>query len=80
MSYFFNRGVKDANSKLEDELDSVWSMMDELREADIKNWSHLVKNLQNDLIQKSLTVLQISLIFDHTVIRKSGLTIRVSKP
>jgi len=46
--------LRDNNAKLEDELESLWSMMDELKEADIKNWGHLVKSLQNELIEKSL--------------------------
>jgi len=46
--------VQENNAKLEDELESLWSMMDELKEADIKNWGHLVKQLQDELISKSL--------------------------
>ena len=46
--------LKDANVKLEDELDSLWSLMDELKEADIKNYAHLVKQLQEEYIEKTL--------------------------
>jgi len=46
--------VQENNAKLEDELGSLWSMMDELKQSDIKNWGHLVKQLQNELITKSL--------------------------
>ena len=46
--------LKAENSKLKDELESLWSMMDELKSADIKNWSHLVKNLQKDIMEKTL--------------------------
>jgi len=46
--------VQENNVKLQDELESLWSMMDELKEADIKNYTHLVKQLQDDLINKSL--------------------------
>jgi septal ring factor EnvC (AmiA/AmiB activator) len=46
--------VQESNAKLQDELESLWSMMDELKEADIKNWGHLVKQLQDELISKSL--------------------------
>ena len=42
------------NEKLQDEIDSLWSMMDELKESDIKNFDHLVKKLQNEVIEKSL--------------------------
>ena len=46
--------VKENNLKLEDELESLWSMMDELKKADIKNWGHLVKQLQDEMVTKSL--------------------------
>jgi uncharacterized protein (DUF3084 family) len=46
--------VKENNVKLEDELESLWSLMDEMKEADIKNYGNLVKTLQKDLIEKSL--------------------------
>tara|TARA_B100000287_G_C20389245_1_gene684898 strand:+ start:496 stop:729 length:234 start_codon:yes stop_codon:yes gene_type:complete len=46
--------LKENNAKLEDELESLWSMMDELKQADIKNWGHLVKQLKDDLVSKSL--------------------------
>ena len=46
--------VQESNGKLQDELESLWSMMDELKEADIKNYTHLVKQLQDDLVNKSL--------------------------
>jgi len=46
--------VQENNDKLQEELESLWSMMDELKEADIKNYSHLVKQLKDDLINKSL--------------------------
>ena len=46
--------LKAENNKLKDELGSLWSMMDELKAADIKNWSHLVKNLQKDIMEKTL--------------------------
>ena len=46
--------LKESNVKLKDELDSLWSLMDELKEADIKNYSHLIKQLQQEYIEKSL--------------------------
>ena len=46
--------IKAENVKLQDEIDSLWSMMDELKESDIKNFDHLVKKLQNEVIEKSL--------------------------
>jgi len=46
--------IKEENAKLKDELDSLWSMMDELKESDIKNWAHVVKHLQEQYISESL--------------------------
>jgi len=46
--------VQKNNIKLRDELESLWSMMDELKKADIKNWGHLVKQLQDEMVTKSL--------------------------
>ena len=44
------------NDKLKDELDSLWLMMDELHKADVRNWTHLMKQLKKDVLTKSLMV------------------------
>jgi len=46
--------VKKENSKLQDEVDSLWSMMDEIAESDIENWTHLAKDIQKELEEKAL--------------------------
>ena len=46
--------LKEENIKLKDELDSLWLMMDEMQKADIKNWTHLMKQLEKDMLAKSL--------------------------
>ena len=46
--------VKKENIKLQDEVDSLWAMMDEVAESDIQNWTHLVKGLQKDIEEKAL--------------------------
>ncbi len=46
--------VRKENSKLQDEVDSLWAMMDEIAESDIENWTHLVKDVQKDLEEKVL--------------------------
>ena len=46
--------LKEENIKLKDELDSLWLMMDEMQKADIKNWTHLMKQLEKDMLTKSL--------------------------
>tara|TARA_R100000008_G_C3474249_1_gene110557 strand:+ start:95 stop:310 length:216 start_codon:yes stop_codon:yes gene_type:complete len=48
--------LKEENIKLKDELDSLWLMMDEMQKADIKNWTHLMKQLKKDVLAKSLMV------------------------
>ena len=50
------RQLKEENEKLKDELDSLWLMMDEMQKADIKNWTHLMKQLKKDVLAKSLMV------------------------
>lgn len=46
--------VKKENIKLQDEVDSLWTMMDEISESDIQNWTHLVKGLQKEIEEKAL--------------------------
>tara|TARA_R110000824_G_scaffold248156_3_gene437254 strand:- start:2221 stop:2469 length:249 start_codon:yes stop_codon:yes gene_type:complete len=45
-----------ANAKLQDEVDSLWAMMDEMTASDIKNWSHIIDKLEKDTIVKALMV------------------------
>jgi regulator of replication initiation timing len=44
------------NEKLQDEIDSLWSMMDEMTKSDIENWSHLMKEIKADVITRSLMI------------------------
>lgn len=46
--------LREENKKLKDELDSLWLMMDEMKKSDIKNWSHLMKQLKEEVLAKSL--------------------------
>ena len=48
--------VKEENASLQDEVDSLWSMMDEITKSDIENWSHLVDELKTDVVEKSLMI------------------------
>ena len=48
--------VKKENKKLLDEVNSLWSMMDEITKSDIENWSHLMDELKTDVITKALMV------------------------
>ena len=46
--------LEEQNNKLKDELDSLWLMMDELHKADVRNWTHLLKQLKQDVLTKPL--------------------------
>jgi len=48
--------LKEKNKKLQDEVDSLWAMMDEMTKADIENWKHLLEDLEKDTIVKALMV------------------------
>jgi len=48
--------TKKENAALKDEVDSLWSMMDEIMRSDVENYSHLVEDLKSDIIAKSLMV------------------------
>jgi septal ring factor EnvC (AmiA/AmiB activator) len=48
--------AKKESAKLKDEVDSLWSMMDEITKSDIENWAHLVKELEQDVIVRSLMI------------------------
>ena len=44
------------NKKLQDEVDSLWAMMDEMTKSDIENWTHLLDQLEADTAQRALMV------------------------
>ena len=46
--------VRSENAKLQDEVDSLWSMMDEITESDIEKYSHLLKELKTEMEEKAL--------------------------
>ena len=45
-----------ANDKLQDEVDSLWAMMDEMTKSDIENWTHLLDQLEADTAERALMV------------------------
>ena len=47
---------EESNKNLQDEVDSLWAMMDEMTKSDIENWSHLLKELKADVITRALMV------------------------
>ena len=48
--------AKKENAELKDEVDSLWSMMDEITKSDIENFSHILEELKVDVITKALMV------------------------
>ena len=51
-----NKDLIIKNRNLQDEVDSLWAMMDEMTKSDIENWSHLMEELKADVITRSLMV------------------------
>ena len=48
--------LKDKNKRLQDEVDSLWAMMDEMTQSDIENWKHLWDDIQTDVAVRALMV------------------------
>jgi len=48
--------VKKENETLKDEVDSLWSMMDEVTKSDIENFSHIMEDMKSDIITKTLMI------------------------
>jgi|6_EtaG_2_1085325.scaffolds.fasta_scaffold162325_2 archaellum component FlaC len=46
--------VTKENIKLKDEVGSLWDLLDELEESDVKNWTHLLDKIEKDAILKNL--------------------------
>tara|TARA_R110000824_G_scaffold24884_6_gene87138 strand:+ start:1572 stop:1832 length:261 start_codon:yes stop_codon:yes gene_type:complete len=44
------------NERLRDEVDSLWSMMDEMTKTDIENWSKILEELSLDVVHRALMV------------------------
>tara|TARA_R110000824_G_scaffold326843_2_gene513782 strand:- start:452 stop:727 length:276 start_codon:yes stop_codon:yes gene_type:complete len=44
------------NEDLQDEVDSLWAMMDEITKSDIENFSHILDELKTDVITRALMV------------------------
>ena len=48
--------INEINRNLQDEVDSLWAMMDEMTKSDVENWTHLMDQLQKDTVTKALMV------------------------
>ena len=44
------------NEELQDEVDSLWMMLDEMTKSDIENWSHLLDEIKADVAIRALMV------------------------
>jgi len=44
------------NEELQDEVDSLWAMMDEMTAADIENWKHLWDDIAKDVAIRALMI------------------------
>ena len=51
-----NNELNKANDKLQDEVDSLWAMMDEMTKSDIEKWTHLLDQLEADTAERALMV------------------------
>jgi predicted nuclease with TOPRIM domain len=51
-----NKKLNQTNAKLQDEVDSLWAMMDEMTKSDIENWTHLLDQLEADTAVRALMV------------------------
>jgi len=48
--------VREENTALQDEVNSLWAMMDEMTKSDIENWTHIMDEVKSDVIAKTLMV------------------------
>jgi len=51
-----NRDLVEKNLTLQDEVDSLWLMMDEMTKSDIENWSSIIESIEEDVALRALMV------------------------
>ena len=51
-----NKELTVKNEALQDEVDSLWAMMDEITKSDIQNFSHILDEIKADVITRALMV------------------------
>ena len=51
-----NKELVIKNEDLQDEVDSLWAMMDEITKSDIENFSHILDEIKADVITRALMV------------------------
>ncbi len=51
-----NKELTLKNEVLQDEVDSLWAMMDEITKSDIENFSHILDEIKADVVTRALMV------------------------
>jgi regulator of replication initiation timing len=51
-----NKELTLKNEALQDEVDSLWAMMDEITKSDIENFSHILDEIKADVVTRALMV------------------------
>ena len=51
-----NKQLSAKKEALQDEVDSLWAMMDEITKSDIQNFSHILDEIKADAITRALMV------------------------
>jgi len=51
-----NKELTLKNEDLQDEVNSLWAMMDEITKSDIENFSHILDEIKADVITRALMV------------------------
>tara|TARA_R100001510_G_C7574374_1_gene149638 strand:+ start:166 stop:420 length:255 start_codon:yes stop_codon:yes gene_type:complete len=51
-----NKRLVEENVDLQDEVDSLWAMMDEITKSDIQNFSHILDEIKADVVTRALMV------------------------
>jgi len=51
-----NKNLVVKNENLQDEVSSLWAMMDEITKSDIENFSHILDEIKADVITRALMV------------------------
>jgi regulator of replication initiation timing len=51
-----NKELTLKNEALQDEVDSLWAMMDEITKSDIENFSHILDEIKADVVMRALMV------------------------
>ena len=46
--------LRDQNRQLTDEVESLWSMLDEIKESEIKNWGEILSQIKGKVATRAL--------------------------